>query len=599
MLSSSAKLDRRDGVGSRERLLATFDSFMEEHHEGMAPTIGLLEVGKPKQKEVSDDAKLKSAEKGISLVADGISLSRAGKKDIGWYASNRLAELLYADLGEKLDREIENVITASTGNGENPLFALTDYIQERIESSILSADQQINSETQSLPDVHGSATTLSFTKLIELPDGKGGTIQRLFFANVGDSRISILRRGDNELYRLTDDDNNFQKYLNKGSITADELRLIDQAERPTDVPQRLRRYVNTKFAQELTNKVGHGDARTDVRFIDVRPGDRYIKYTDGLGQLTDEQIESVLMFHEGDNDAEEHLQREAFDMSSEGNAWRAAADDIAVSVNTVGDKGPSREYLKPEMEEERTVAELNGQIQDATQKAIAWRQEKIRVLRNIKDLGMNADRSELVPHLRALEGAKKNEAIFEIYAEQAELDLFEQKIPHKFSAGMSVEVWRDDLNPPGRDTKKWTVTAYEASSRMYTVRIRGKEPVQVSRYKLESWQYVIPSPQDVMAIKNQNQDWEDGWGVVSIKSDGMIMFAKEIGPQLFKFLDVSVKDANEAARHELFLAEKRRVRLRAAWDVYKDAKGKEQEYIDEGLLVDIIALKKDAEDRAQ
>ncbi|NQV89493.1 MAG: hypothetical protein HQ488_04185 [Parcubacteria group bacterium] len=594
MAFSATKSEHGEGGGRREELLDGFESFMDEHHEGRSPERGLLEVGRTTTKEVSDGAKLKNGQKGISLVADGISFSKAGIKEVGWYASNRTAELLYEDLGEKLDKEIENILIAAQRKGENPLFVLTDYIAERIESSILSADQKIHGETQSLPEVRGSATTLSFTKLVELPNGEGGYVQRLFFANVGDSRVAILREGE-PLLRLTDDDNKLQTYLEQGSITDQEWHLIDQAEHPSELQEHLRRYVNTKFAQELTNKLGHGDAHTDVRYVDVKPGDRYIEYTDGLGQLTEKEIEALLLGQPDDNRAEGVLQQKAMEMSLYGQSWRAEADDIAVSVQTVSDRGPSRDYLKPEIEKERSFVDLNQRAQDSVKKAVAWRRQKTRVLGNIKELGNLPDRSVLLPELLALETAIKYEALFEAHAEQAELDIFEMRMPYKFTDGMSVEMWRDDIDPPGRDSKPWTVTAYNPSTRMYTIRSSGEMPVQVSRYNLESWQRVIPSPGDVMPIKNQQGDWS----VISFGSDGKLVCSKEIGPKLFQYVKVPISQANDDAKYELFLAEKRRVRLGAAARFYVEAKQREQEHKDEMHLNEIISLKRLAEEQAQ
>jgi serine/threonine protein phosphatase PrpC len=602
--SATSKENKEGGIGKGE-LLDGFESFVREHHEGRPPERGLLEVGRTTTKEISDDAKLKNNQKGISLVADGISFSKTKTKEVGWFASNRTAELLYEDLGEKLDKEIENILMAALRKGENPLFVLTDYIQERIESSILAADQQIHTETQSIPEVHGSATTLSFTKLVELPDGKGGFVQRLFFANVGDSRVAILRDGE-RLLRLTDDDNKLQKYLEQGSITDQEWSLIDQAEHPSELPEHLRRYVNTKFAQQLTNKIGHGDAHTDVRYVDVKPGDRYIEYTDGLGQLTEKEIEALLIGEKDDNRAEGILQQKAMEMSLHGQSFRSDADDIAVSVQTVTERGPSRDYLKPEIQEERTVVDLNKRAQDSVKKAIAWRRQKTLVLSRIKELGHLPDRDVLLPELLALETAIKYEALFEAHAEQAELDIFERRMPHKFTVGMSVEMWRDDIDPPGRDTKPWAVTSYNPSTRMYTVRSGSERSVQVSRYKLESWQRVIPSPGDVMPIHGQEGDWS----VISFGSDGRLVYAKEIGPELFRYEKIPISDANDDAKYELFLAEKRRVRLQAAARFYVEAKNKEQEHKaalqkreqehkDELHLINLISLKKKAEDKAQ
>ncbi len=595
--SAASKEKKERGIG-KEELLNGFESFMGEHHEGRTPERGLLEVGRTTTKEISDDAKLKNTQKGISLVADGISFSHAGMKEVGWFASNRAAELLFEDLGEKLDKEIENILTAALRKGENPLFAVTDYIQERIESSILATDQQIHGETQSLSEVRGSATTLSFTKLVELPDGKGGYVQRLFFANVGDSRVAILREGE-QLLRLTDDDNKLQTYLEQGSITDQEWHLIDQAEHPSALPEHLRRYVNTKFAQQLTNKIGHGNAHTDVRYVDVKPGDRYIEYTDGLGQLTEKEIEALLLGESDDNRAEGVLQQKAMEMSLHGQSWRAEADDIAVSVQTVSERGPSRDYLKPVVQEERSSVDLQQRAQDSVKKAIAWRQQKNLVFERIKGLGKLPERSDLLPELLAMETAIKYEALFEAHAEQAELDLFEGRVPHKFTAGMSVEMWRDDIDPPGRDSRPWTVTAYHPSTRMYTVQSGAENPVQVSRYKLESWQRLIPSPGDVMPIKNQTGDWEDDWSVISFGNDGMLVYAKEIGSDLFKYLKVPIAEANEAVKYELFLAEKRRVRLQAAARFYVGAKNREQQHKDELHLQEIISMKRRAEEQAQ
>ncbi len=580
MARRGAAAEQREAVPSKEQLLAEFESFMKKHHEGEVPETGLVKVGHTERKEICDDAKLKNREKGISLVADGISFSRVLKKEVGWFASNRAAEFLYEELGEKLDQEIENILSASDRNGDNPLFKLTDFIRERIESSILAADQRIHAETQSNPEVIGSSTTLSFTKLVELPDGKGGKLQRLFFANVGDSRIAVLKKGG-EFLRLTEDDNELQRYVEKGSVSEEELRLIDQASHPRELPDHLRRYVNTKFSQQLTNNIGHGNTHVEVRFIDVEPGDKYITYTDGLGQLTEDKIRALLLAEGDDNQVEQRLQRMAMEMSVRGQQWRAEADDISLGVQTVEERGPSREYLKGEAPEGVGLDELKERVQESAQAELAWRKEKIRLQRKIVELGPSSTRDQLLGEMIALEAAKKNEAWYEAHKEQQELSVFESLMPRRFEAGDKVSMWRDDLDPPGFDLRSWDVMGYEPSTRTYTVKSGNGKPVQISRYQLEMKQPVIPRAGDTMAIKNRKGEWEPGWTLLDRGSDGKYVYAKEIAPEIFKYERVSLADANAAAQQELFLAEKGRKRMLAAVDRFKDLKIQERRLIDE------------------
>jgi len=578
MAKGLAREKAREMPLNKEAYFESYERWSEEVHEGAAPETGLLAKGREQRKEICEDVKLSNREKGLAFVADGISTAS------GWLASRETARVLWDRLGEELDQEIENVVEAAMRNGGDVEKAVTQYIDGQIKAAITEADQAISAMDSRAGFRGAGATTLSLTKLVEIPNREGGFTQRLFFSNVGDSRIYVQRK-NRSLEQITQDDSWLQSLVERGELTQAEVDEIDQAPDPRAIQDaRLRKYATARRRSKVEKQIGLGGA-TDglsVSYIDVQEGDRIVLVSDGVSdQLLNKDLERLLNEGETDAAAEQQIQGAALKMSLEGKDPRSKGDDVSAIVLTIGERGPSREYLKGDAPEGVGLEELKERVQESAKAELAWRQEKIRLQRNIVELGLSSTRDQLLGEMIALEAAKKNETWYEAHKEQQQLSVFEALMPRRFEAGDKVSMWRDDLDPPGFDLRSWDVMGYEPSTRTYTVKSGSGKPLQISRYQLEMKQPVIPRAGDTMAIKNRKGDWEPGWTLLDKGSDGKYVYAKEIAPEIFKYERVSLADANAAAQQELFLAEKGRKRMLAAVDRFKDLKIQERRLIDE------------------
>lgn len=319
--------------------MRSFEREWKEVHEGLEPETGLKVKGRVERKEVCEDVKLKNRERGLFLVADGVSTAK------GWLAARETARVMYEKLGEELDRGIENNLKEARRAGEQPLERLTKFVALQMIAAVEEADSRIRARGID-PEFVGSATTLSLAKLVELPDGKGGTIQRLFFVNVGDSRIYIQHK-NGRLRQMTRDDNLLEFRVDIGELTAQEAREIDQAPDPRRLDARLRAHVAQPSI--ITKSIGGGDATVGlkVRFLDVQPGTRLVIVSDGVSdQLVRPEIQSCLDAHTEDDQAEGALQQAAMERSLDGTHPRAKGDDISALVHTIEARGSDMKRLE-------------------------------------------------------------------------------------------------------------------------------------------------------------------------------------------------------------------------------------------------------------
>ncbi len=177
---------------------------------------------------VNEDSLCVAPTIGLFAVADGMGGHRAGE-----IASSMTLKLLEENLGQRLK------------TGENPAEALVNSVKQTNRAVYEMAGQN--------PEWTGMGTTV--TACLWQGD-------RLFLAQVGDSRAYLLRGGD--IIQLTEDHSLVQELLKSGGIT--EEQAISH-------PQR----------NVLTRAVGTGPFLTvDLYRVDVVPGDLLLLCTDGL-----------------------------------------------------------------------------------------------------------------------------------------------------------------------------------------------------------------------------------------------------------------------------------------------------------------------------
>jgi protein phosphatase len=137
------------------------------------------------------------------------------------------------------------------------------------------------------------------------------------FVNVGDSRTYMLSNG--VLTQVSVDHSEVQELVDAGTITMDEAR------------RHPRRNV-------ITRALGaQDDVRADFRYIPVTLHDRVLVCSDGLtGELTDEQITTILLEQPDPERAAGHLVNAAIQAGGRDNITVVVVDVTGVDHETIG-----------------------------------------------------------------------------------------------------------------------------------------------------------------------------------------------------------------------------------------------------------------------
>lgn len=315
----------------QENYLELFEKWLQEIHEGTFPQKGLKYKGRPEQKEVCEDVAVKNREQGIFLVADGVS------KMSGWFASRETAKVVSLLLGEELNRAIANIEEDALipSKHARAIERMNVYVATQMIAAIEQANTRIKAWGVKEREFKNSATTLSLGKLVTFPDGNGGMIRRLFFTNVGDSRMYIRRRGG-ELKRITRDDNLLEGHVDKGNITSQEADIIDQTPSSSLLNEKLRPYAHARSG--ITKAIGIGDPTDNLKILyaDLEVGDQLVIVSDGISdQMPTKAIQETIDGEIDDTRREEALQRKAFEISFSGTDPLSKPDDISAVVFTV------------------------------------------------------------------------------------------------------------------------------------------------------------------------------------------------------------------------------------------------------------------------
>lgn len=417
---------------------------------GEPPITGRVEKGSEMRKKMCEDVKINDPEKGLFMVADGVSMSE------GWFASRQTGATVQEILGQSLDEQLENITHSTQIPVEKQTNLIKQLVQAEIKRAVLEADQRIKTRAK-------SATTLSLARLVEMPDTK----QYLFVTNVGDSRIFVMRQG--KLIRLTEDDNWLTEALRRNSITEEDARLADQAEGVDGLPDHLRIFYQNR--NRVTRAVGGlKDEDVSVKRYELLPGDRLVLASDGLtDQMKENRISKMLAGQPDDRAAERELQTTADKIALDNTEPRAKADDIAVVVRTIGKRGPDRSYLRKEAQT-KTVSEEEISAQDVA----AWRRQMVVLERELQ--------SNLDPQ-------KKRELTrLQYWVARMDLKDVQERVAPRFEKGDKVRIRRPDMES-GFDPNKWTIGGYDEAEDRYIVSHPSRTKHQtVERYTLELWQ---------------------------------------------------------------------------------------------------------------
>jgi serine/threonine protein phosphatase PrpC len=578
---------------SREAYLTLFQQEWDDIHEGTSPELGVKEKGSAELKEICEDVKLKNQGKGIFLVADGVSSAS------GWLAARATARIMYERLGEELDRGIENNSREALENKENALDRITQFVASQMIAAIEQADTTIRALTVN-ERIAGSATTLSLAKLVELSDGSGGKIQRLFFTNVGDSRIYVQRK-DTQLKRITKDDSRLQARVEAGELTQQEADKLDQVVDQSKLERSKRRHL--LGSNMITKFIGMGYAQAataEVFYLDLQPGDRLVIVSDGVSdQILETEMQSSLDAQTDDDQAEEALQNMAVTRSRDGLHPRAKGDDISALVHTIGERGPSREYLKLESPSSRSQEVLRDDRQNYKQALDRVRNQILMIENQIARLGMLEPKREKLILMIALEEAHGTKNALVYHLEKAQLEIFELDLPPRFHTGDQVEVWRDDFDPPSLDRSSWRVSQYDDSTRMYTVLGNGMQSQEVSRYELEKVQGgLLARVGDVLPVENEQGVLEKGFKIIGIDEDSTVVLIQEKDGVLIR-ARVPVKSINDQYLNMMHRAEGSRQRMEQAYEDYQVSQERLQTLKMEQTTIEMLESQQRAKGAAQ
>jgi len=205
---------------------------------------GLTDVGRVRQ--TNEDNWTADPEQGLFIVADGMG---------GEFAGALASKTVVATLPESVRKCLGT--KASLANGS---------ARKRMVNAIATLSTQLRRQTQDEPGLAGMGSTVV---CVLVRDSKA------MVAHMGDSRAYRLRAG--KLQQLTRDHTLIQLLLQSGEITPEEAATH---------PAR----------GQLTRSVGMaGEPLTQVRLLQLKPGDLLMLCTDGLtGMLSGDQILSIL-----------------------------------------------------------------------------------------------------------------------------------------------------------------------------------------------------------------------------------------------------------------------------------------------------------------
>jgi serine/threonine protein phosphatase PrpC len=129
-------------------------------------------------------------------------------------------------------------------------------------AAIKHASSQIHHVAAEQAELQEMGTTLSLLLI---------TRERAFIANVGDSRVYLIRGGQSRL--LTTDQTMGNELLARGYSPHDPL-------------------LRGRFSRLLTHSVGEGESVVvDTLSMSIKPGDRFLLCTDGLSRYFDDERE--------------------------------------------------------------------------------------------------------------------------------------------------------------------------------------------------------------------------------------------------------------------------------------------------------------------
>lgn len=217
-------------------------------------SFGLSDVGRKRSR--NEDSFLVDDKLQLYIVADGMGGHSGGEH------ASRLAVTTMQEVIESMNTDPEATVISGVNSEE------TEY-GDRLKYAIEVASQKIFDQALYDPELKGMGTTI--TAMMVDSD-------RAYIANVGDSRVYLLR--DGEIRQVTTDHSLVTEQMQAGLIS------------PGDAKKH-------RLKNIITRSVGYQEeVEIDLTTIDLKPTDRIILCSDGLtNMLDDEKITQQVMGH--------------------------------------------------------------------------------------------------------------------------------------------------------------------------------------------------------------------------------------------------------------------------------------------------------------
>jgi len=213
--------------------------------------------------------------------------------------------------GEQAAREAAKILNETLGLE----FASVQEMESELVKALETVDQNLFKNNVGL-------TTSTVAKIWEQ-----GSEKYLVWANVGDSRLFILREGES-IRQITVDDNETTQAVEDGTITQQQAEIIDQATSNEALTDPIMKILFNR-RNYITNSLGNGRAVIKSGLVHLKPGDKVAITSDGIhDNLTKQEIENILKFSD---QAVQSLIEDAEKYSREGH-FRSKKDDMSAIV---------------------------------------------------------------------------------------------------------------------------------------------------------------------------------------------------------------------------------------------------------------------------
>ncbi len=213
--------------------------------------------------------------------------------------------------GETASRlAVEQIIAEiEATDGSSPMVQLSNAIQ--------SANELVWKNAQVSAELRGMATTATCAWIF----GK-----RLFIANVGDSRIYLIRKG--RIHQISVDHTWLQEALEAGYITKADFKGHPNA-------HVIKRYVGSEAAPDVDSRLMFGERpERNLQGMTLEAGDQLFMCSDGVSDLVQENEIVTLLINPNLDTALEALKLLVYQ--------RGASDNLSmIAVNIPSGKSPA------------------------------------------------------------------------------------------------------------------------------------------------------------------------------------------------------------------------------------------------------------------